>query len=346
VFTHFLVKGLQGEADLPLAGKPADGIITFAELSAYVANNTYAHVFDKFKVRQSPELRGDYDLNLPLARIQTGPNAAGIEFVRIPAGSFRRGSEEGADDEKPVRTIRISKPFYAANYEVTIGQALQWLNAPGVSIDEDWVTDGGDYSPVRKQGAGWVINSASKFGASENQPMQYISWDGAVAFCEWCSRQDPRFTYRLPTEAEWEYMARAGSTTAYPWGDSLNGTRANVDGNFPHGTETKGPYREITTNVGSYAANRFGLYDTVGNVYEWCSDWYDAEYYGSSPVSDPSGPGSGSSRVLRGGSWLDNATLARSAHRINYSPDNCSSQTGRALRVICGREVSLRWHES
>ncbi|MCA9028578.1 MAG: SUMF1/EgtB/PvdO family nonheme iron enzyme, partial [Planctomycetaceae bacterium] len=295
VFTHFLVEGLNGAADQPLANRPADGIITFAELSAYVANNTYAHVFEKYKVKQSPELRGDYDLNLPLGRVvQTKPKAAGIEFVRIEPGTFMMGGNEG-DDEKPKHRVTITKPFYAGKYEVTVGQALAWLNS-GVTIDADWVTDGGDYSPVKQSGSRWVLNAESKFWSSPEQPMQNISWHGAVAFCEWCTQQDAKFTYRLPTEAEWEYMARTESTTAYPWGDSLNGREANVDGNFPYGSSTKGPYLEVTTKVGAYEPNAFGLYDTVGNVWEWCSDWYGADYYASSPERDPRGPSSGSSR--------------------------------------------------
>ena len=127
-------------------------------------------------------------------------------------------------------------------------------------------------------------------------------------------------------------MARAGSTTAYPWGDSLNGTEANVDGNYPLGTENKGPYKSVTTSVGSYSANRWGLYDTAGNVDEWCSDWYDKEYYASSGSTDPQGPGSGSSRVLRGGSWVVLAFDARSASREYCTPGFRNSAIG--FRVV------------
>lgn len=351
VFSHFLVKGLQGEADLSFGGKPADGVITFSELSTYVANSTYAYVLNKYKGRrkQSPDIRGEFDTNLPLARIQTMPNAAGIEFVKIPAGNFLMGSpesEEGRnEDEGPQHRVTISKPFYAGKYEVTIGQILQWLNATGVKMGRNWIDlDHPDcpieyfadrdylYESSDVDRSRYRRRDRTKFAVSDQQPMQNISWHGAVAFCEWCSQQDPKFTYRLPTEAEWEYMGRAGSTTAYPWGDSLNGTQANIDGNFPYGTETKGTFPEVTKNVGSYPANKWGLYDTAGNVYEWCSDWYDAEYYGSSPTSDTTGPGSGSSRVLRGGSWRREATYARSADRYNNAPSGRYNHVG--FRVV------------
>jgi len=112
-------------------------------------------------------------------------------------------------------------------------------------------------------------------------------------------------------------MARTGSTKEYPWGDSLNGREANVDGTQPYGTQTQGPHKEVTTKVGTYPPNLWGLYDTVGNVWEWCSDVYDNDYYASSPTSDPVGPTAapGSSRVTRGGSWRNGAVDACSSSR-------------------------------
>ncbi|MCA9028582.1 MAG: SUMF1/EgtB/PvdO family nonheme iron enzyme [Planctomycetaceae bacterium] len=358
VFFHHVIEALRGDADTSTAKRTADGQITLAELSEFVSASTYDFVRKKYQgAKQAPELKGEFRLSIPLitvARITPVPmprpsiptpspsgtpgvaglpKAAGMEFVRIEPGTFMMGSrDEGAgDNEKPHR-VTISKPFYAGKYEVTVGQALAWLNS-GVTIDAEWVTDGGEYSPVKQSGSRWVLNTSSKFGSSPEQPMQSISWDGAVAFCEWCTQQDAKFTYRLPTEAEWEYMARAGSTTAYPWGDSLNGREANVDGNAPYGTNTKGPYLNVTTKVGTYAPNAWGLYDTVGNVYEWCSDWYGADYYASSPERDPQGPSSGSSRVLRGGSWLNVAFNARSANRNYVTPDLRHHSIG--FRVVC-----------
>ncbi len=247
------------------------------------------------------------------------PSAADIEVVPISPGKFQMGSTE-YDNEKPVREKTISKPFYAGKYEVTIGQILTWLNSPGVTLNDEWIDLSNSDCPIRKSGGKFELNTSTGFGKSVDQPMVYVSWHGAKAFSDWCSKVDRAFTYRLPTEAEWEYMARAGTTTAYPWGDSCNGSEANVDGNNPFGTSTKGPYKQVTVPVGSYKPNVWGLCDPAGNVYEWCDDWYEKEYYASSPATDPQGPSSGSSRVLRGGSWFSSAIVARSSSRTSYTP--------------------------
>ena len=122
---------------------------------------------------------------------------------------------------------------------------------------------------------------------------------------------------RLPTEAEWEYACRAGTTTAYFWGNALNGDRANCDDNYPCGTAKKGPYLEKTTPAGKYGATPWGLCDKHGNVWEWCADWY-GDYSGD--TVDPTGLASGVGPVLRGGSWLSSARRCRSADRDCDSP--------------------------
>ena len=263
-------------------------------------------------------------------------NSIGMKLRLIPAGEFMMGSpasEEGrSDDEGPQHRVQITKPFYAGRHEVTVGQVLQWLNS-GVSFDETWIALASEYCPVRRQGNEFVRNSSTEFGRSDDQPMVEISWHGAVAFCDWCSGQDSRHRYRLPTEAEWEYLARAGRITPFPWGSSLNGDQANIDGNYPYGTSTKGQYHEVTVNVGSYPANDWDLFDTAGNVYEWCSDWYDSDFYADSPEADPSGPSTGSSRVLRGGSWFNYAINARSAFRFHSTP--VLRYYGLGFRVVC-----------
>lgn len=121
--------------------------------------------------------------------------------------------------------------------------------------------------------------------------------------------------YRLPTEAEWEYACRAGSKTPFHFGSRLNGDKANVCGESPFGTTTKGPNLERTTTVGSYPANAFGLYDMHGNVSEWCQDWYDENYYSERVECDPVGPSTGWERVIRGSSWVMQACFARAAKR-------------------------------
>ncbi|MEY4176814.1 MAG: hypothetical protein RLY70_388, partial [Planctomycetota bacterium] len=139
--------------------------------------------------------------------------------------------------------------------------------------------------------------------------------------------------YRLPTEAEWEYACRAGTTSAYHFGGVLNGDKANVNGNYPYGTTTKGKYLERTTRVGEYGANAFGLYDMHGNVFEWCRDWYDNKFYASATIADPENVKEAGYRVLRGGSWVSNAWGSRSANRGRNAPADRSSDCG--LRVLC-----------
>ena len=125
-------------------------------------------------------------------------------------------------------------------------------------------------------------------------------------------------TYRLPTEVEWEYACRAGTTTPFHFGSQLNGRQANCDGTVPYGTDTEGPNLEKTTPVGNYPANAWGLYDMHGNVWEWCSDWYGE--YPSASLTDPNGPANGSNRVFRGGSWYGVAVNCRSARRDGDDP--------------------------
>jgi sulfatase modifying factor 1 len=125
----------------------------------------------------------------------------------------------------------------------------------------------------------------------------------------------PRRKYRLPTEAEWEYAARAMSTTPFHFGTSLDSTQANFDGNFPYGKGADGPYIQRTCPVGRYPPNAFGLYDMHGNIHEWCSDWFDRDYYRTSPRTDPTGPARGTQRVQRGGCWRCTSRMCRAANR-------------------------------
>lgn len=152
--------------------------------------------------------------------------------------------------------------------------------------------------------------------------MVCISQRGANAYCQWLQTQHPGWVIRLPYEAEWEYAARAGSTTEYPWGDSITTADANIDG---------GP--GVTTEVGKYRPNAWGLYDMVGNVWEWCADNYDSDYYSSSPTDNPRGPeAAGGSVVCRSGSWGSLATGARSARRCYGNPVNTGSLIG--FRIV------------
>jgi formylglycine-generating enzyme required for sulfatase activity len=155
--------------------------------------------------------------------------------------------------------------------------------------------------------------------------VENVSWKEAKEFCAKLSnRPEERRrgrTYRLPSEAEWEYACRGGAPSyqVFHFGNSLSSKQANFDGNYPYGGADEDTSLERPCKVGCYAENRFGLYDLHGNVWEWCSDRYGADYYGKSPRADPKGPSEGPSRVIRGGSWTDFGRACRSAVRARFT---------------------------
>jgi formylglycine-generating enzyme required for sulfatase activity len=168
-------------------------------------------------------------------------------------------------------------------------------------------------------------------------PVESVSWEDAYDFCVTLSRVFEElasgFTYRLPTEAEWEFACRAGafSSTHFHFGDSLSRAEANFKRPFPQ----KGLCVIGTAPVGSYPANAFGLLDMHGNVWEWCLDWYDENYYKHTPTSDPHGPDAGARRVVRGGGWNESANACSSPMRIGDYPDHGDIDTG--FRVCCSQ---------
>jgi formylglycine-generating enzyme required for sulfatase activity len=236
-------------------------------------------------------------------------NSIGMKLALIPPGEFMMGSpasEAERDDDETQHRVRITKPYYLGMYEVTQGEYERVMGTNPSAFSRS----GGRSERVSGQ-------DTSRF------PVETVSWEDAVEFCRKLSalsaEQSAGRVYRLPTEAEWEFACRAGTTTPFHFGSQLNGREANCDGNYPYGTTTKGTYLERPTPVGSYGANGFGLYDMHGNVWEWCSDWYAG--YASTAVDDPTGPTSGSYRVARGGSWINYARGCRSALRLRLTPD-------------------------
>ena len=165
-----------------------------------------------------------------------------------------------------------------------------------------------------------------RYWGDESQPMVEVSWDGAVKFCQWLSRKEGR-TYRLPTEAQWEYACRAGTTTRFSFGDDEDDLyrygnycdRSNTNG-YSWQDKAHDDGHDKTAPVGSYRPSRWGLYDMHGNVWEWCADWY-GEQYPRGPVTDPTGPPDGKRRVVRGGSWMHAPWACRSAIRSRIIPN-------------------------
>jgi formylglycine-generating enzyme required for sulfatase activity len=268
--------------------------------------------FDSKLAKNAQELWSEH-----LGRPVEWTNNIGMKFRLIPPGEFLMGAPNGEvgalDHEKPQHKVRITKPFYLGIYHVTQGE----------------------YQRV-------TGDNPSHFNSEQSLPVDSVSWDDAQAFLKRLNLADSGHQYRLPSEAEWEYACRAGTTTPFWFGTELNGRQANCDGNHPYGTTNKGPYLDKTAPVGKYGTNPFGIYDQHGQVWEWCQDWFAEDYYqqfANQIAVDPNGPASGSSRCLRGGSWFYNFSFdCRSASRIaddtfdNYDTSN-SDDVG--FRVVC-----------
>lgn len=210
----------------------------------------------------------------------------GARMALIPGGSFEMGDHyrthpvlrDKSNSDAPVHRVELDA-FYIDIHEVTVGKYKKFLSETGYK-QPDW-------------------NDVTKYSSGDDYPMIFVDWHDASAYCEWAGK-------RLPTEAEWEYAARGGSVgKRYPWGNEITHNDANYMG---IGGEDKW---ESCAPVGSFKANSFGLYDVVGNVVEWCQDWYDGDYYSNSPAKNPSGPKTGEQirhlggecRAMRGGGW-------------------------------------------
>jgi sulfatase modifying factor 1 len=299
--THWLLKAFKGEA-------AQKGEVNIYNLMSYLSDSMRKNSkTDLNGEEQEPKfLAGDTGgitlaVNVPKDRNAERPakksitNSIDIKLMRIPKGKFLMGSpeeEEGRGKSETQHEVTISQDFYMGATEVT---QSQWRKLMG--------------------------NNPSKF-KGDDLPVETVSWEEAVEFCKRLSKMPEEKsagrTYRLPTEAEWEYACRAGTTTPFHFGSQLNGKLANCNGTKPHGTETEGPYLEKTTPVEKYSANAWGLYDMHGNVLEWCADW--AAFYPTGPVIDPTGPANGSDRVNRGGCWISAAVSCRSAFRLRLVP--------------------------
>jgi formylglycine-generating enzyme required for sulfatase activity len=225
------------------------------------------------------------------------------EMVVVSAGSFMMGSPAGEEgrsgDEGPQRQVRIARPFAVRKYEVTFAE---W----------DACVSGG----------GCKHNPGDQGWGRGRRPVINVSWDDITKeYLPWLSRKTGK-TYRLLTEAEWEYAARAGTTTPFSTGSTITANQANFDGNYTYGGSTKGQYRQRTVDVGSFQANGFGLYDVHGNVWEWVQDCWYGNYNGAPTDGSTWTTRDCGSRVLRGGSWYLIPQDLRSANRDRSRPDD------------------------
>lgn len=215
------------------------------------------------------------------------------------------GSESGQDNERPVHRVWVDS-FFLAACQVTNAEYSQFLRASGASPPPFW--------------------EKPEFGHPA-QPVVAVSWFDAIRYCEWLTEVSGR-TYRLPSEAEWERAARGGTEGAlFPWGDAVPQSLPTYEQRWKNGPET----------VGGYARNDFGIYDICDNVHEWCSDWFQADYYSISPERNPRGPESGQRRASRGGSWRHHIKVARCAARSSIPPHFQYADYGFRVAAESGR---------
>ncbi len=297
-------------------------------------------------------LRSLQGLNMLLEKPKqpvTYVNSIGMKLVRIPAQEYmmgspkqeadwlrltfrliwREGHKQWFQDETPLHPVRITRPFYMGAHEVTIKQFRDFVNDTKYKTDPEKGDGGMNFSNKENR---WVPQKNMKWDSlpwqiADNQPVVFVSWNDAQAFCKWLSRKEKK-KYRLPTEAEWEMGCRGGAVWArFPWGDKLPGDKDTNfgDGNarLPESMTTVNDGYEQVSPVGSYPPNGFGLYDMGGNVMEWVQDYYDRNYYETSPINDPQGPQTGTSRVNKGGNWFASPTDCRCAFR-GFSGDTMS----------------------
>jgi sulfatase modifying factor 1 len=213
-----------------------------------------------------------------------------MELIEIPSGSFLMGDARGNADEIPVHEVSIDA-FRIGKFPVTNAEFQEFLQETNHHFFDQYLRDPNFQDP--------------------HQPVVGISWFDATEYCKWFSAKTHR-NYRLPTEAEWEYVARCGAQeNIYPWGTKTWQELPELHQRFRNGPD----------KVGSFLPNGFGIHDMGINVHEWCLDWYAADYYQESPGSNPGGPESGTRRSSRGGSWRHQIKITRCAARSSIPPD-------------------------
>lgn len=264
-----------------------------------------------------------------------------VPLTYIAAGSFDMGSKDGDPNEDSIRHVSL-KEFKIGTYETTVEEFEKFVESTGYVSDAEtkgfslvWSGE----SPIDKEGLNWRHGADGELQTDKSQPVIHVSYNDAMAYCRWLSSRTNR-TYRLPTEAEWEYAAGNGSKhTTYSWGNSDS---QNVSANVADLTSQKAAmspeffknYTDgyvYTAPVGKFAPNELGLYDMIGNVAEWCLDWYDDFY--ASGTNNPKGPFTGTDRVIRGGSWKSPPKYSRVPTRDFNEPYYTYNYVG--FRVVC-----------
>ena len=278
-------------------------------------------------------------------------NGITLEMVAIPGGTFTMGSpaneKDSFDDERPQHQVTVP-PFFLGKYPITQAQWKAVASRTDLKVEKDLDPDPSYFKdppkPPLKRGASDSppFEGGARGGSPTrwDRPVEQVNWYDAIEFCARLSKLTGR-EYRLPSEAEWEYACRAGTTTPFYFGETITGELANYSSSETYADEPKGEYREETTPVGQFSPNAFGLYDMHGNVWEWCADtWHDnydgAPRDGSVWIEN----GNHNRSPLRGGSWFNKPNHCRSADRNFYNRrDNYYFDYG--FRVVCGAGRTL-----
>jgi formylglycine-generating enzyme required for sulfatase activity len=283
------------------------------------------------------------DPSIPVQEVDMGEEVT-LPMVQVPAGEFVMGSPADEpmrqEDEGPQHRVVISRGFWMGRFEVTVAQFTRFTQQTGYRTTAEYAGGAWNITEALKQewkkGLNWHKSEHNQLPAA---PVVLVSWDDAQAFCRWLSEATGR-TFRLPTEAEWEYACRAGSTAAYQWGGVvadgagwLNGADVKLQSKYPQWRAF--PFSDdslYAAKVGSYRGNAWGLHDMHGNVWEWCQDWHSPEYYSTSPETDPFNGQMDRFHVVRSGSWLCYPGFCRSSVRRKYAPEYTTCDLG--FRVV------------
>jgi formylglycine-generating enzyme required for sulfatase activity/serine/threonine protein kinase/FKBP-type peptidyl-prolyl cis-trans isomerase len=327
--SHFADAAKQADTTTAKSNAPQLLVAPFDEAAAKKGQETWAaHLHSPVEITNKIEMKMTL---IPAGRFAMGSAETAEQLMKV----FPYAKKEWLTGERPVHRVTISQPFYLGNYEVTKGQFRKFMEDTGYKTDAekdgkgDWGYTGDKDKPFEQRPSftwrDWGVDQGD-----DNAPVVNVSYNDAVAFCKWLSTKEGK-RYRLPTEAEWEYACRAGTTGRYYNGEDPESLTkiANVwDAaakeklpQFDHYLSSSDGWA-FTSPVGQFAANDFGLYDMLGNAREWCSDWYDEDYYTKSPEKDPQGPSVGSFRVARGGGWVNYAVYCRCASRLTAEPAN------------------------
>ena len=252
-------------------------------------------------------------------------------LARIPAGDFLMGAADAEVDERPIHRVFVSE-FFIGRFPITQDEYARFVGATGHPVPAirrlPLVAAGERDATFREFAAPYEWRDGQPPSGHGSHPVVLLLYDDALAYCRWLTEASGRIV-RLPAEAEWEKAARAGiDGQRYPWGNTLDASQCN----FLTDPTTK-PQRG-TRPTGTYPPNAYGLYDMSGNVWEWVADWYSADYYGVGETRDPRGPGTGTMRIVRGGSWVnDDAAMLRCAYRHRVPADTYAYSVG--FRIVC-----------